>query len=109
MPRTHFGNPILRTRSKDLAANFVRTALGKRLIAQMFYTMRKANGVGLAAPQIGKGIRLAVIEVYPVRDPLSRFRRDGGSRSERLISNGVNPQKVVILNPKIPWRSKEKA
>ena len=93
LPRTYFGNPILRKRSRDVAANFARTVAGKRLIAQMFYTMRRANGVGLAAPQIGKGVRLAVIELYP-----TSLRRDL-----------AKAEKVVVVNPKITWRSKEKA
>jgi peptide deformylase len=35
----------------------------RRLIDDMVVTMRKANGLGLAAPQIGESLRLAVVEV----------------------------------------------
>jgi peptide deformylase len=35
----------------------------RRLIDDMFVTMRKAQGIGLAAPQIGESLRLAVVEV----------------------------------------------
>ena len=40
----------------------------KGLIADMFETMYSASGVGLAAPQIGKSIRLFVVDDYPMMD-----------------------------------------
>ncbi len=40
----------------------------KELIADMFETMYSASGVGLAAPQIGKSIRLFVVDDYPMMD-----------------------------------------
>ena len=81
LPRTQFGNPILRAKSKAVPAAVIKTAAFKTLVKQMFHTMRNVKGVGLAAPQIGKGIRLAVIGV-----PAARFRR-------------------VLVNPKITWHS----
>lgn len=84
LPRTQFGNPILRTKAKAVSAAFLKTQTFKTLISQMFYTMRQAHGVGLAAPQIGKPLRLAVIKVSP------DLRR-------------------VIVNPRITWHSKAKS
>ena len=40
----------------------------KELIANMYETMYQANGVGLAAPQIGKSIRMFVIDSTPMED-----------------------------------------
>jgi peptide deformylase len=56
------GEPVLRQRARPLTAEEIRSAPIQRLIEQMRDTMREAPGVGLAAPQIGQSLRLAVIE-----------------------------------------------
>ena len=56
------GDPVLRTRARDLTPDEVRSDEIQRLILVMCDTMRAAPGVGLAAPQIGLPLRLAVIE-----------------------------------------------
>ena len=60
LPITTYGSPILRKKSepvKDITPDLVELA------QNMLETMYKANGVGLAAPQIGKNIRLVVIDL----------------------------------------------
>lgn len=64
------------------------------LIDSMIETMREANGVGLAAPQIGKRLQLAVIESLPEED------EDG-----ELIPD--SRELFVIVNPKIVWESRD--
>lgn len=56
------GEPVLRQRARPLTPEEIRSAPIQRLIEQMRDTMREAPGVGLAAPQIGQSLRLAVIE-----------------------------------------------
>jgi len=56
------GEPVLRQRARPLTPEEIRGAPIQRLIEQMRDTMREAPGVGLAAPQIGQSLRLAVIE-----------------------------------------------
>jgi peptide deformylase len=56
------GEPILRRRARELTPEEIRGDAVQRLIARMRDTMREAPGVGLAAPQIGEPLRLAVIE-----------------------------------------------
>jgi peptide deformylase len=56
------GDPILRRTSRPLTADEIRSASVQHLIDLMRDTMRDAPGVGLAAPQIGESIQLAVIE-----------------------------------------------
>jgi peptide deformylase len=53
-------DPILRRRTKRVGS--VDSAIQK-LIDDMVDTMREASGVGLAAPQIGQSLRIAVIEI----------------------------------------------
>jgi peptide deformylase len=62
-PITAYGDPVLRARATEVPADF--EALDA-LIADMFETMAQARGVGLAAPQIGKSIRVFVIDSAPM-------------------------------------------
>lgn len=64
------------------------------LIDNMIETMRAANGVGLAAPQIGQSLQLAVIETLPKEDENGEDIPD----SRELF---------VIANPRIVWESRE--
>jgi peptide deformylase len=56
------GEPVLRQRARALTVEEIRSDPIQRLIEHMRETMREAPGVGLAAPQIGQSLRLAVIE-----------------------------------------------
>jgi len=77
-PIVKFGNPVLEREAADVA-EFDTPEL-HQFLADMFESMYAAKGVGLAAPQIGVGKKIAVIDV----------------------SNGENPdEKLVLINPKI--------
>lgn len=56
------GDPVLRKAARELSVEEIKDPATQRLILQMRDTMRAAPGVGLAAPQIGESIQLAVIE-----------------------------------------------
>jgi peptide deformylase len=59
------GDPVLRRPARALRPNEIRSREIRDLIEQMKETMHAAPGVGLAAPQIGQAIQLAVIEDRP--------------------------------------------
>lgn len=59
------GDPVLRQAARPLIREEILEAHVQELIAHMRDTMRDAPGVGLAAPQIGLGLQLAVIEDRP--------------------------------------------
>jgi peptide deformylase len=56
------GEPVLRRRARELTPEEIVSPAVQQLIALMRETMRDAPGVGLAAPQVGVDVRLAVIE-----------------------------------------------
>lgn len=56
------GEPVLRQRAQPLTIQQIRSREIQRLIENMREAMYKAPGVGLAAPQIGEGLQIAVIE-----------------------------------------------
>ncbi|MDX1960393.1 MAG: peptide deformylase [Leptospiraceae bacterium] len=57
------GNPLLRQTSVPIEESEVKTKEFKKLIGDMFDTMRHENGIGLAAPQIGVLKRVAIIGI----------------------------------------------
>lgn len=62
LPIVAYGDPALRKMGADIDKNYPDLS---KLIADMFETMEKAKGVGLAAPQVGKSIRLFVVDGSP--------------------------------------------
>lgn len=59
LPIYAYGQPVLRKKAQSITADYPDLAA---LIADMFETMYAAKGVGLAAPQIGRDIRLFVMD-----------------------------------------------
>ncbi|WP_185883064.1 peptide deformylase [Blattabacterium cuenoti] len=62
LPIILYGNPILRKKCLDINLNDFEKIKINQLITNMFETMHKVKGIGLAAPQIGKSIRLFIVE-----------------------------------------------
>jgi peptide deformylase len=74
-PIVIYGSPLLRKVAKDIDKDYPDL---EKLIEDMFETMEVSDGIGLAAPQIGKSIRLFVIDASPMAedDPtLADFKR----------------------------------
>ena len=88
------GDPVLRKQSRPLTKDEIRSASIQLLIELMRDTMREAPGVGLAAPQIGKSIQLAVIEDRA--DYVERLSADELEETQR----SAIPFHVII-NPKL--------
>jgi peptide deformylase len=70
------GDPVLRTRAREVAPEELRSPEVQRLIDDLIETKRAANGAGLAANQVGETLRIAVAEVdgtnprYPYKPPI---------------------------------------
>jgi peptide deformylase len=63
-PIVMYGDAVLRKKASDIE----KGTDVKPLVADMFETMYAANGVGLAAPQIGKAIRLFIVDGTSMQD-----------------------------------------
>jgi peptide deformylase len=59
------GDPVLRERARELSAEELRSDEVQRLIDDMIETKRAAHGAGIAANQVGRALRVAVVEVQP--------------------------------------------
>lgn len=66
LPIYAFGQPVLRKVAEDIDQDYKDL---DTLIENMFETMRNARGVGLAAPQIGKSIRLFIVDTRQIDKP----------------------------------------
>lgn len=88
------GDPVLRKVGRTMSVDEIRSSATQRLIAEMRDTMRDAPGVGLAAPQIGESIQLAVIE-----DRIDYLK---DVSAEQLAARQRTPVDFhVIINPKL--------
>lgn len=65
LPVVVYGHPVLRKVAEDITPDYEGLS---QLIDNMFQTMYKAEGVGLAAPQVGQAIRLFVIDASPMEE-----------------------------------------
>ncbi len=64
-PVVVYGHPVLRKVAEDISRDYPGL---KQLISDLFETMYHADGIGLAAPQIGKSVRIFVIDGTPVAE-----------------------------------------
>ena len=71
LPIYGYGHPVLRKTAKDINKNHEGL---NDLVKSMFETMYESEGVGLAAPQIGKSIRLFVIDASPLAEDDSSLK-----------------------------------
>lgn len=74
-PVVVYGHPVLRKVAQEITPEYEGLS---KLVDDMFETMTKSDGIGLAAPQIGKSIRLIVIDADDLKDDhpeLEGFRR----------------------------------
>jgi peptide deformylase len=90
-----YGDPILRVKGKPVESVDDRI---RELAANMIETMRAANGVGLAAQQVGEPLQLTVLDVSLVEDRPSTLRLDG----KDVEAKAAMP--LVLINPEIELR-----
>ncbi len=89
LPIVGYGDPSLKKRAQNLDKNYPDL---KKLISDMFETMYNASGVGLAAPQIGKNIRLFIIDTSAFDN--KDFEASSGFKSTSLKKIFINPEIV---------------
>jgi len=89
LPIIAYGDPVLRKVGKEITKDYPKL---DELIANMTETMKNAQGVGLAAPQIGKDIRLFLIDASPFAES------DELEEEEKMFLQGFNK---VFINAKI--------
>ena len=87
-----YGDPLLRAKGKRIEKVHDRV---RDLARNMIETMHAANGVGLAAPQVGESLQLAVLDVSQVEDRPSAMKLNG----RNIAPETAMP--LVLINPQI--------
>ncbi|PIB36812.1 peptide deformylase [Reichenbachiella sp. 5M10] len=86
-PIVVYGDPVLKKEAEDIEEGSMDV---KQLVADMFETMENASGIGLAAPQIGKSVRLFVVDGTVLED-----------------EEGMEGFRKAFVNPEILWEDGE--
>ncbi|HEY3430701.1 MAG TPA: peptide deformylase [Cyclobacteriaceae bacterium] len=98
-PIVVYGDPVLRQKAQDIEKGTDLT----QLIADMFETMYGAQGIGLAAPQIGKPIRLFVVDGTALKD--DEDDETDGEDMTGFKKAFINP--VILQEEGEPWEFEE--
>ena len=92
LPIVKYGDPVLRAKGKRIDAINDRV---RELAANMIETMHAANGVGLAAQQVGEALQLTVLDVSQAEDRPSTMKIDGAE------VDPASAMPLVLLNPTV--------
>ena len=76
LPILAYGDPVLRKKGEVIDKDYPKL---DELLANMFETMYEASGIGLAAPQIGRSIRLFLVDASPFGDDEDLSEEERGS------------------------------
>ncbi len=102
LPVVAFGHPILRVKCEEINKDYPEL---DKLIADMWDTMYHTNGVGIAAPQVNKAVRIFIIDTEQIVENFD-------DEDKRLYPN-EKPTKQVFINAEIveedgePWAYNE--
>jgi peptide deformylase len=92
LPIVAYGDPVLKKCADAISKDYPQL---DKLIEDMYETMYAASGVGLAAPQIGKSIRLFIVD----GSPFAEDEDDEGNPDPK--AEGMEDFKQVFINPEI--------
>jgi peptide deformylase len=87
LPIVAYGHPVLRKECVDISADYPEL---QKLIEDMWETMYYTNGVGLAAPQINRPVRIFVVDTFQIVD--------GFDEEDKLEYPDEKPVKKVFIN-----------
>ena len=90
----HYDNPILRAKGKLVPPGPASPQL-RKLLEDLFDTMRHAHGVGLAAQQIGEAVQVAVIDITGIKERPSKMWIKG----EPVDPEAHMP--IILINPEV--------
>ena len=70
LPIYTYGQPVLRQVAEDIEPDYPQLS---ELIQNMWDTLAKSDGIGLAAPQVGLSIRLIIIDLTPLAEDMPQY------------------------------------
>ena len=91
IPIRAYGDPVLKREAEEIDKDYPEL---QKFIADMFETMYNANGVGLAAPQVGVSIRVFIIDTTPFTE-----RDEDEEPMDKEEFDQLSGLKKVFINP----------
>ncbi len=98
LPIVAYGHPVLRKVADDITAEYPEL---KKLIADMWETMYHSNGVGVAAPQVNKPIRLFVVDTEQIVEGFDDQDKRDYPNEKPIKSVFINAHKIEETGT--PW------
>jgi peptide deformylase len=100
LPIVAYGSPILRKKAEDLSPDYPGL---EKLLTDMWETMYHSNGVGLAAPQVNKSIRLFTVDSKQIIANLEDDDEDRYPGDEGIKAVFINPKIVALEGSNWPY------
>lgn len=100
LPIVAYGSPILREVAKDITPDYPNL---QQLIADMWETMYASNGVGLAAPQINRSIRLFTVDSRQIIENLEPDEREEFEGDEGIKEIFINARIIHYEGDEWPY------
>ncbi len=97
LPITIYGDPVLKKKGEEISPEYPNI---NELVSNMFQTMYGANGVGLAAPQVGLSIRLFIVDTRQLEE-----RKKKDSNFSGIKKAFINP--VILEQSGDEWKYEE--
>lgn len=97
LPIVAYGHPVLRKIAQEIDADYPQL---DKLIADMWETMAASNGVGLAAPQVNRSVRLFVVDSTLIFDNLEDEEKSAYPDEPGVRQVFINPQVIDLTGEK---------
>lgn len=102
LPIVAYGHPVLRTMCPDITPEYPEL---KKLIDDMWETMYHSNGVGIAAPQVNKAIRLFVVDTIQIVEGFDEEDKKEFPNEKGIKGVFINAHKIEESGE--PWAYNE--
>ncbi|XZF13915.1 peptide deformylase [Chitinophagaceae bacterium MMS25-I14] len=102
LPIVAYGHPVLRKMSEDITPDYPEL---QKLIADMWETMYYSNGVGIAAPQINRAVRLFVVDTVQIVESFDEEDKKEYPDEKPIKQVFINAHKVEETGE--PWAYNE--
>ena len=100
LPIVAYGSPILRKRAEAITPDYPGL---EKLLEDMWETMYYSNGVGIAAPQINKGIRIFIVDSVQILENLDPEERAEYPGDEGIRQVFINPSIIGFNGKEFPY------
>lgn len=100
LPIVAYGSPVLRRRADEVTPEFPGL---EKLLADMWDTMYHSNGVGIAAPQVNKSVRIFMVDSLQILENLDPEERAEYTGDEGIRETFINPEIISLSGVEWPY------